>query len=108
MSLVNNYTYLSSVPIACGDYLACEITTKDVGGNYLYGSHTQGFVSNPEYGGRNCMLELVGSYDDSFVSVLWDREMYDSIVSTVFQKAGDDVEMALDKGALVLLFYHMI
>lgn len=108
VSLVNNYTYLSSVPIACGDYLACDITTKDVGGNYLYGSRTKGFVSNPEYGGRNCMLELVGSYDDSFVSVFWDREMYDSIVSTGFQKAGDDVEMALDKGALVLLFYHMI
>ena len=54
------------------------------------------------------MLEPIGSYDDSFVSVLWDREMYDSIVSTGFQKAGDDVEMALDGGALVLLFYRMI
>lgn len=108
VSLVNNYTYLSSVPIACGDYLVCDITTKDVGGNYLYGSHTQGFVSNPENGGRNCMLEPVCSYADSFVSVLEDRDMYDFIVSTGFQKAGEDAENALDSGSLVLLFYHMI
>ena len=108
VSLVNNYTYLSSAPIACGDYLVCDITTKDVGGNYLYGSHTQGFVSNPENGGRNCMLEPVCSYADSFVSVLEDRDMYDFIVSTGFQKAGEDAENALDSGYLVLLFYHMI
>ena len=108
VSLVNNYTYLSSVPIACGDYLVCDITTKDVGGNYLYGSRTQGFVSNPENGGRNCMLEPVCSYADSFVSVLEDRDMYDFIVSTGFQKAGEDAENALDSGSLVLLFYHMI
>lgn len=108
-SVINNYTHLSSVPILCGDYLACDITIKDVGGNYcLYGSRTHGFVSNPENGGRNCMLDPVGSYDGSFVSVLWDRETYDSLVSTGFQKAGDDVETALDNGALVLLFYHMI
>ncbi len=108
VSLVNNYTHLASVPIACGDYLACDIAIKDVGGNYLYGPRTNGFVSNPENGGRNCMLEPIGSYADSFVSVLWDREMYDSIVSTGFQKAGDDVEKALDNGSLVLLFYHLL
>lgn len=54
------------------------------------------------------MLEPVGSYADSFVSVLSDRDMYDVIVSTGFQKAGEDVEKALDGGSLVLLFYHMI
>ncbi len=109
VSLINNHTHLSSVPIACGDYLFCDITTKDAGGNYcIYGSNTNGFVSNPETGGRNCMLEPVGSYADSFVSVLWDREMYDFIVSTGFRKAGEDVERSLDSGAVVLLFYHMI
>ncbi len=100
---------MGSVPIVCGDYLFCDITTKDAGGNYcLYGSNTNGFVSNPENGGRNCMLEPVGSYADSFVSVLSDRDMYDVIVSTGFQKAGVDVEKALDGGSLVFLFYHMI
>ncbi len=54
------------------------------------------------------MLEPVCSYADSFVSVLEDRDMYDFIVSTGFQKAGEDAENALDSGSLVLLFYHMI
>ncbi len=108
MFLINSYTHLNSVPIVCGDYLFCDITTKDAGGGYcLYGSNTNGFVSNPENGGRNCMLEPVGSYADSFVSVLGDRDMYDYMVSTGFQRAGEDVEMALDNGALVLLFYNM-
>lgn len=109
VSLINSFTHLGSVPIVCGDYLFCDITTKDAGGGYcLYGSNTNGFVSNPENGGRNCMLEPVCSYADSFVSVLEDRDMYDFIVSTGFQKAGEDAENALDSGSLVLLFYHMI
>lgn len=109
VSLINSFTHLGSVPIVCGDYLFCDITTKDAGGGYcLYGSNTNGFVSNPENGGRNCMLEPVSSYADSFVSVLEDRDMYDFIVSTGFQKAGEDAENALDSGSLVLLFYHMI
>ncbi len=53
------------------------------------------------------MFEPVGSYADSFVSVLGDRDMYDYMVSTGFQRAGEDVETALDNGALVLLFYNM-
>lgn len=108
VSLVNNYTHLGSVPIACGEYLVCDIAIKDVGANYLYDSRANSFVSNPDNGGWNCMLEPIGSYADSFVSVLWDREMYDSIVSTGFQKASDDVEKALDNGSLTLLFYQMI
>lgn len=109
VSLINSFTHLGFVPIVCGDYLFCDITTKDAGGGYcLYGSNTNGFVSNPENGGRNCMLEPVCSYADSFVSVLEDRDMYDFIVSTGFQKAGEDAENALDSGSLVLLFYHMI
>lgn len=107
-SLINNYTHLSSVPFACGEHLLCDITTKDGGGGYCFwGPDTQGFVSNPENGGRNCLLEPVGSYADSFVGLLSDRELYDSLVSTGFQKAGEDVERALDNGLLVLLFYHI-
>jgi hypothetical protein len=108
LSLVSNYTHLSSVPIVCGEYLLCDITTKDEGGNYyISGTGTGGFISNPNNGGRNCLLDPVGSYADSFVSVLWDREMYDYIVSTGFQKAEEEVERSLDGGSLVLLFYHM-
>lgn len=109
VSLISSYTHFSSVPVICGDYISCDITTKDGGGNHcIWGPDTGGFVSNPEDGGRNCMLQPVASYGDSFVSVLWDREMYDSIVSTGFQSAGEEVESALDNGAVVLVFYHMI
>lgn len=102
-----SYNFLESVPILCGQYILAEISLGDYTDNFMYDPAISSFVTNSESSEGNYVFYPIGSWKDCYVSYISDKELYSGLVESGLERAPQDVEMALDSGNPVLIFYHM-
>lgn len=106
--LEKGFNYIADVPFSSGKYIMLQV--QDKSGlliNCLYDRNAGEFYGNPESACRNYIWYPLAGYDGYFVCLLDSKSLYDELVASGFEKAGQEVEAAISRGDPVLVFYEM-
>lgn len=106
-SVLDHFTYITSSPLMCGDYIAFEVGTDEFIDWRIHDFCTKRSFTNSRRDARNFVFDLIGSYEDSFVGFLQDGYYYSSLTSAGFSRADSATEAAILRDEPALIFYHM-
>lgn len=107
-ALASGYSFIVASPFLCGTYASFMARIGDGGGIFEYDHATGILLSNAEQKPGSFLLNLVGSHDGAFVSLLANgSSYYDALLEKGFQKADPASETAIRRNDPVLVFFQM-